>query len=144
MKRILIPVDGSECSLRAVGWAIEERQLHAQPEALEIHLMNVQPALPVDHSRFDIPGDQLAAYQAHECEREMAAARRQLDEAGIPHVTHCAIGHAAEEITKLAASLECDQIVMGTHGRNALADLLVGSTTRKVVHYATVPVLLVK
>lgn len=72
------------------------------------------------------------------------AAARVLDEAGIPHVTHCAIGHAAEEITNLAASLECDQIAMGTHGRNALADVLAGSTTRKVVHYATVPVLLVK
>jgi len=144
MKRVLIPIDGSECSLRAVRLVIAKRLLYTDPEALEIHLVNVQSALHVDDTRFGIPHEQLAEYQSHQCEREMAEARRLLDEAQATYVSHCPVGHAAEEITKLAASLGCDQIVMGTHGRNALEDLLIGSTAHKVVHYATVPVLLVK
>ena len=144
MKRVLIPIDGSECSLRAVQLVIAKRLRYARPEELEIHLVNVQPALTVDATRFAIPKTQLAEYQSHESEREMAAARKMLDDSGIAHACHQAIGQAGEEITKLAASLGCDQIVMGTHGREALQDLLIGSTTHKVIHHATVPVLLVK
>lgn len=54
------------------------------------------------------------------------------------------IGHPAEVISALAERLACDQIVMGTHGRTALVELLVGSITLKVLHLAVAPVLLVK
>ena len=37
-----------------------------------------------------------------------------------------------------------DQIVIGTHGRNALAGLLMGSVAQRVVHLVSMPVLLVK
>lgn len=144
MKRVLIPVDGSACALRAVQLVINKRFLYAQPEGLEIHLLNVQPALHVDESRFDIPKPQLAEYQLHESQREMREACQMLEAAGVPHVPHCVVGLPAEKITELAATLGCDQIVMGTHGRSALEDLLIGSTTHKVIHRATVPVLLVK
>jgi len=47
-------------------------------------------------------------------------------------------------ITGLAKSLQCDQIVMGTHGRGALKELLLGSITLKVLQLSEIPVLLVK
>ena len=144
MKRVLIPIDGSACALRAVQLVIGKRLLYAQPEGLEVHLVNVQPTLHVDESRFDIPKPQLAEYQLHESQREMREACQLLEAAGVPCVTHCLVGVPAEEIIQLAAKLDCDQIVMGTRGRNALEALLIGSTTHKVIHRATVPVLLVK
>jgi nucleotide-binding universal stress UspA family protein len=67
-----------------------------------------------------------------------------LDAVGLEYTVHNKVGHAAEEIASLADELKCDQIVMGTHGRSALAELLVGSTTLRVVHRSRVPVLLVK
>jgi nucleotide-binding universal stress UspA family protein len=54
------------------------------------------------------------------------------------------VGSVAEVVTQLADSLRCEQITMGTHGRGALADLLMGSTALKVIHLSKVPVLLVK
>jgi len=59
-------------------------------------------------------------------------------------VVHTGVGHVAEVIARLADELDCDHIVMGTHGRGALADLLAGSTTIRVVHLARMPVVLVK
>lgn len=144
MKRVLIPVDGSACAIRAVQLVIGKRRLYAQPGDLEVHLVNVQPVLHVDESRFAIPREQLDDYQTHECQREMSEACQLLDAAGVAHVCHCKLGRPAEEITRLAAALDCDQIVMGTHGRNALEGLVIGSTTHKVIHLATVPLLLVK
>jgi nucleotide-binding universal stress UspA family protein/quercetin dioxygenase-like cupin family protein len=53
-------------------------------------------------------------------------------------------GDAAEEILRLAASLHCDLIIMGTHGRTGLGRLLTGSVAEEVLRKATCPVLVVK
>jgi len=51
------------------------------------------------------------------------------------------IGHPAEEIVKFAESHAIDLIVMGTHGREGVARVLVGSVAETVVRRATCPVL---
>lgn len=55
-----------------------------------------------------------------------------------------ASGHASTEIVRVAAEVAVDQIVMGTRGRGAAGSLLLGSVAQRMVHDATVPVLLVK
>jgi nucleotide-binding universal stress UspA family protein len=52
-------------------------------------------------------------------------------------------GKASREVLRLAVAYEADLIVLGVHGRNALDLALFGSTTRHVLHRATVPVLTV-
>ena len=143
MKIVLIPVDGSECSLHAVKLVIEKRSRYADPESLDIHLVNVQPPLSHDISRF-ASHEQIVLFHRDESEKQLKTACELLDAAGAKYQCHCEIGHVAERICQLAESLACDQIVMGTHGRSALTELLVGSMTVKVVHLAKVPVLLVK
>ena len=49
-----------------------------------------------------------------------------------------------QTIAELAESLHCDQVVMGTHGRGALVELLMGSITLKVISLVNIPILLVK
>jgi nucleotide-binding universal stress UspA family protein/quercetin dioxygenase-like cupin family protein len=64
-----------------------------------------------------------------------------------PHIRlehRLAEGDAAEEILRLAASLQCDVIVMGTHGRTGLGRLLTGSVAEEVLRKAVCPVLVVK
>jgi len=53
-------------------------------------------------------------------------------------------GDAPEEILRLAQSLPCDLIVMGTHGRTGLSRLLAGSVAEEVLRNALCPVLAVK
>ena len=52
-------------------------------------------------------------------------------------------GHEAESILKVAENCEADLIVMGTRGLGAVKGLLVGSVSRKVLHYAECPVMVV-
>ena len=52
-------------------------------------------------------------------------------------------GKASTEMLRVAAAYEADLIVLGVHGRNAFDLALFGSTTRQVLHRATVPVLTV-
>jgi nucleotide-binding universal stress UspA family protein len=88
--------------------------------------------------------DDIARNHRDESARAMQGARALLDAAGLQYTSHAEVGRTAEVIVRLAELLHCDHIVMGTHGRGALAELLVGSTTLKVVHLARPPVVLVK
>lgn len=143
MKRVLIPVDGSPCSLRAVELMIAKRGIYARPEELELHLVYVQPTFSSDVTQF-VGHEQIEGFRHEETERALREARTLLDRAGARYSVHEGVGHVAEVVNQFAQSLQCDQITMGTHGRGALADLLLGSTTMKVIHLSKVPVLLVK
>lgn len=143
MKKVLIPIDGSECSLNGVKRVISKRSLYQNPEDLEIHLVNVQAIFSQDITRF-VSHDQTAAFHREESEKTTQEACRLLDAAGAKYTCHHEVGNVAEVITNLAESLNCDQIVMGTHGRGAFKDFLMGSITMKVVNLSKIPILLVK
>jgi nucleotide-binding universal stress UspA family protein len=143
MKKVVLPVDGSECSRHAVEHVLARRANYRNPDDLEIHLVNVQVPFSGAISQF-ASHDQIAGFHAEESAKALTQARSLLDAAGVKYSTHAEVGHVAETVTQLADSLHCDEIVMGTHGRGALRELLVGSTTMKVVHLSKVPVLLVK
>src|SRR5262249_53904059 len=63
---------------------------------------------------------------------------------GIPAETVLLQGEPADEIVRVAEEKRVDLIAMSTHGHRFLADLLFGSTARKVRHTVEIPVLLVK
>ena len=53
-------------------------------------------------------------------------------------------GNPVEKILSVAQERQCDLIVMGTHGRSTLADVVMGSTARRVVRRSPQPVLVVR
>jgi nucleotide-binding universal stress UspA family protein len=140
MKCVVVPVDGSECSLRAVRYLIAA---HADGRRPQIHLVNVQVSMTGDVSQFVARAD-IQAYQHEHSDEALKAARGLFDAAGVPYQAHEAVGSVADQIVRLADALGCDHIVMGTHGRTPLADLLVGSTTLRVLHQTRLPVVLIK
>jgi nucleotide-binding universal stress UspA family protein len=140
MKQVLVPVDGSECSLRAVQYLVDRA---ADGQRTDIHLVNVQVALPVEVGQF-VSRESIHDFHHEKSGDALRLAAERLSAAGIPFTVHEEVGSTAERIAALATQLGCDHIVMGTHGRSALTEFLVGSTTLKVLHEAKVPVVLVK
>ncbi len=53
-------------------------------------------------------------------------------------------GNPVEKILSVASEMNCDLIVMGTHGRSTLADVVMGSTARRVIRRSVLPVLVVR
>ena len=139
MLRVLIPVDGSKNSLRAVKFVIRKAQLYKEP--LELHLLNVQHPFPGT-----IRGvHELAEHHHHdEGIKALAAARKALDAAGLKYVYHISVGDAGEVITHFVRDRKIEQVVMGTRGLGSVANMLLGSVANKVLHLIDVPVLLVK
>ena len=140
MKSVLLPVDGSKASLRAAEHLIDIR---TPGKPLELHLLNVQPALPVNVKSF-VSADLVKRYHHDESAKALAVVRRRLDKARVLYQVHMGVGDPATTIVRFAAKLGCDEIVMGTRGHGGFARMLLGSVASKVLHDARVPVLLVK
>jgi nucleotide-binding universal stress UspA family protein len=143
MRKILVPVDGSDSSLRAVAQVIEMRSRLARPETLKLHLLNVQHPLRGDVTMF-VSEEQARSYHHDEGIKALARARKLLDKAGIAYRFHIKVGEPGEVIAREADERGCSEIVMGTHGWGSIVGLLMGSVATKVLHQTKVPVLLVK
>lgn len=137
MTKILLPNDGSAASARALD------QILQRGAGLELHLLNVQ--LPVDGNvRTFVNAEELNAYHLEEGLAELAAARARLEAAGLPYQQHVLVGHPAAMIRRFADENGIDEIVMGTHGRSGLLQLLMGSIAAEVSETARTRVTLVK
>ena len=142
MRRILVAIDGSETALRALDFAV--RQARCAPTA-ELHVLNVQPTL----SNYTAAEIYVTAERIHQVAAERAhaileAAAERLQTAGSSFKLEQTEGDPAETIANRATELDCESITMGTHGLSSFGILFMGSVAQRVVHYATVPVTLVK
>ena len=140
--KILLPVDGSEGSSNAARHVAHFAAMMLQ--GVEVHLLNVQPPGDDWMVRRMIKAEELAALEKDWGEAAIEPARSILEAAGVSCQTHIVQGEVAQTIAHLAQELGCDQIMMGSHGRSALGDLLLGSVAVKVLHLSSVPVTLVK
>lgn len=140
--KILLPVDGSDCSLRAVDHLLAHSAwLREEPET---HLLHVHAPIPLGRVQSHIGAETLHGYYLEESQAHLAAAQRRLNDAGCVHTTHVHVGQPAEVIARMAEQLACDLIIMGAHGRGGLAGILMGSVAARVLHLVNSPVLLVK
>ncbi len=146
LKRILVPLDGSELAKQALPLAAE---LATCANAELILLEAVAPMTeiyagvrPLGRS---IPqyADALAALR-HQATRELDTLAGELRRQHLPVKVAVVNGHAAEVIIDEAARRGADLIVMATHGYSGLRRWAMGSVADKVLHATTTPLVLVR
>lgn len=140
MRKVLVPVDGSEHAMRAVHYVVDFVRQHG---LVEVHLLNVQPA-PVAWQTRGLEPEAIESQLRFRSRELTTAARTALAQAGIAHQSHFKLGEAAEAIVETAQALGCDAIVMATRGLGAISGWVLGSVARKVLHLTDLPVTLVK
>lgn len=136
---ILLPVDGSENSDRAVRLLAS---LYARLAPKEVRVLHVLvPAILAD--------DKLSSREAVEQNSSDAgndglqSAQALLSGAGIPYTSVIRRGYVAQEIASYAKDVHCSAIIMGTRGMGTTEQVL-GSIVRQVVALTAIPVTLVK
>ncbi len=141
IKRILVPVDFSDSSLRA----LEVGEDLAKRFEAELHLFHSHPVSFVGTSPY---APVLPVYYFQDLTQ---AARNQLHEWRLKHcdeglevLEHLSELPAADAILEFAETLPADLIVMGTRGLSGIKHVLLGSVTERVVQRADCPVLTVK
>lgn len=139
--KILLPVDGSENSNRAVRYALGLVKLMP---TTEIRLLNVQEPLHVRHVPDRPVPEEVERHLRHLGQLATASARDLVTQAGVYTECPIEIGDVAPTIARYAKEHRCDLIVMGTRGLGPIKNLVLGSTAMKVLHVAEVPVTLVR
>ncbi len=143
MPGILVGVDGSDHSRRALGWAIHEAAQHDVP----LTVVAVRPAAvrPATHIYWPMP---VLPEDSGDLEHARMAVREFVDKVAneigetAPEVTvNVVTGDAAEELIK--ASHDADMLVVGSRGSGGFAKLLLGSVSSKVTHHAACAVVVV-
>jgi len=141
LRTILIPVDGSACSERAIEEAV---RLAQESGPADIHVLNVQPRIFVGETLVFLDPAKLDTYYYEQGSKGLVSAEKLLKKAGIAFTSHRAVGPVAETIVTKAKELGADGILMGTHGHGRVAGMLLGSVSNKVLHLSPVPVTLVR
>ncbi len=145
-KHLLVPVDGSELSMRAVESSVAlAKALGARLSGFVCEAALPMPTIGVQPSAYERQADDaLARGDAHASKILSdfeAAARAQ----GVPFHGHYTRSDKTDQaIVDAAQSLGCDMIIMVTHGRGVFGELLFGSHTKAVMGLCRLPVLVLQ
>jgi nucleotide-binding universal stress UspA family protein len=139
--KILIPVDGSAASLRAVEFAIE---MAGQSPGTSLVLLHVSNIPAVDLGSVSEATDWLQEAASQASAKALKDAIGKCEGASIVFKTLSKSGQTAAAIAQVAREEEVKHIVMGTRGLGAIKGLLLGSVAMQVIHLAEVPITLMK
>jgi nucleotide-binding universal stress UspA family protein len=148
MERILVGVDGSAPSLKAVDFAAD---LASKYDA-ELILLKIAPHLPPEldpaveeYARSEHMPVPAAGLMLTMTDSILDNARRNAYAKGAKRIsTEPSVGDPAQEIITVAQDRQADLIVVGSRGRGRLAGLLLWSVAQKVISLAHCPVVVVR
>jgi nucleotide-binding universal stress UspA family protein len=135
---IVCAVDGSEQAVLALDCASQM----AQRDGAELHVAHVVEKLVtgrVAGQNVHVDEEQIDA----KIERQMNALAAKYEITPTLHMTAGTSGNAARQIAEIAGEVGADLIVIGTRGYSAVAGVLLGSVTQRLLHIAHCPVLAV-
>ena len=139
--KLLVAVDLSE-STQTIVEKVEEMNKECPAKVWILHNAEPEP----DSVKFKV--DPLAAREAlakkfHNEHRQIQEIANRLRKAGLDATALLVHGSTVEAILKEASDLDVDMIVVGTHGRGAMYQLLLGSVSEGVLHGAECQILVV-
>ncbi len=139
--KVLVAIDGSSSSLRAVEYVTKHADVFGVTP--DITLINVHLPIPSPRAKAWVGKDVVDQYYAEEADVALTDALAHLKSAGRTANVIKLVGEPGHKVA-MAAKDGFQMVVMGTHGRTALGNLVMGSVANRTVAESPVPVLLVK
>jgi nucleotide-binding universal stress UspA family protein len=152
-KKILVPLDGSRFSNRALKYAVDLAQRYKAALVLAQVVPPTRPIPPVDPTGLTSPvASQITFDQAERADRRnlsrakryLAGKVRELKAKGLAAEYRATEGDPAESIMQIGRKAKVDLIVMTTHGRSGFRRAILGSVADKVIRDSGDPVLVVR
>lgn len=140
IKKILLPFDGSVCSVNAAKFAVEMAKLYGA------HVTIVHCYEEWDTNLTEIPESLIGEIRANkkkDAEAVLERAKGIFAEKGVKYALETIAGAPGYVLASRSKSKEYDLIIMGSHGHSDIAGLFLGSVTHKVLNTIYCPVLIV-
>jgi nucleotide-binding universal stress UspA family protein len=139
--RILMPVDGSQCSDRAVDFVAS--RISSLRETPEIAMITVQHPVPMRAAQA-VGREIVEAHHAAEAARLFDPRLHTLRSAGAQVSARYEVGAIGQLLMQAVQNEPADLLVMSTHGETGLAHLLFGSVTETVAASCRKPLLILR
>lgn len=142
-QHLLVPIDGSELSERAAQQSLAlAAKLGARITAFVAEPLPPMPSEAANLTTYTREAEAHRERTGAHANQALRAFAAQAEEAGVPFVGEFRrTGSVDQAIVDAARDLQCDLIVMVTHGRGAFAELVFGSHTKGVISRSQLPVL---
>ena len=144
MSGIVVGVDGSDHSHRALMWAMRQAvQQHVPLTVVAVRPDPVRPATGIYWGAHAYPEDTHNPEVARKAIQEIVEqVENEIGETAPQVTVNVVTGDPAEELIK--ASRDADIVVVGSRGSGGFASLLMGSVSSKVTHHAACPVVVIR
>jgi nucleotide-binding universal stress UspA family protein len=139
INKVIVPIDFSDYSKKAFGYAIDFSK-HFNASITLVYVVEPQ-IYPADFTMGQVAIPNVDANLSEAAEKELLTLidSTDFDKSKIDYKIR--IGQPFHEIIEAAAELDADLIIIATHGHTGVEHLLFGSTAEKVVRKAPCPVL---
>lgn len=139
---ILIAADGSTYTEKATEFVASHLDWFAGNP--QLHLFHVEFPIASKHARAALGSNAVDNYYMEESKTALAPAEKILRDKSISFHSSFAVGDIAEGIQTYSKKHAIDMVVMGSHGKGATMNLLMGSVATKVLATTSIPVLIVR
>lgn len=139
---VLVPIDGSPQAQNALEYAIREF-----PDATFVALTVLNPAeMSAGGTEMGMASyaDRWLEAEEERAEERFGQARALAEEHGVTLEAETVLGRPARAIVDYAEDHDVDQVVMGSHGRDGVSRILLGSVAETVVRRSPCPVTVVR
>jgi nucleotide-binding universal stress UspA family protein len=146
-KNLLVPIDGSKLSDRAVKEAIGLAKTVGARVTLYYAIPDYPEPVYMESAMMAayIPPEQYSEQAEKYARKILDKAAAKVSAAGLTAQTYQSVSDIPYEgIIAAAGKKKCDLIIMASHGRRGVSGFLLGSETQKVLTHSKVPVLVVR
>jgi nucleotide-binding universal stress UspA family protein len=140
--KILLATDGSAHSLRAAKFVADHASELKQPP--EIDLLTVHLPVPLPGAAAAVGKAAVESYYRDESEAALKGVADLLRGRGLAFIEATRIGAIDKEINQYVRDKAIEMIVVGSHGRTALASVTLGSVAVKLIATAPVPITVIR
>lgn len=134
-QRILVPFDESDPSTTALTWALEH---HTDAEITVLYVLELDELTYSGGGA--VAAENVKNARKDEAEELLDKAQQHADTHNVTLSTAVETGQPAEAIVEYAEEHNIDNIIMGSHGRSGLSEILVGSVAETVIQNSPVTV----
>ncbi|KAJ4793732.1 Adenine nucleotide alpha hydrolases-like superfamily protein [Rhynchospora pubera] len=144
---VVVAVDGSEESMKALQWALDNLRLRpggeeVEPGALVVLHVQSPPSIAAGLNPGPIPFGGPSEVDVPAFTAAIDAHQRRITQVNVK--THVVVGDPKEKICEVAANLKCDLLVMGCRAIGPIKRMFLGSVSNYCINHVGCPVVVIK